>query len=141
MRFRKCSSCVLPHARPTRSAPSWSSSLLLKMRFRKCSSCVLPHARPTSNRRPAITVQKTPGPPDSLTAEPSWQASTTQPRIRATILGTLHFPGADSHHERQSTLPTLRYLRIATMMKDYEFVLQNAVNLLLEPLRSVRSCE
>ena len=59
-----------------------------------------------------------PGPPDSFTAELSRPASTTQPRIRVAILGTLHSPGADDHLSRQSLL---RYRRIATMTKYYDF--------------------
>ena len=53
-----------------------------------------------------------PGPPEPFSAELSRPADTTQPRIRATILGTLHSPGADSLNERQ---PPLRYRRNATM--------------------------
>ena len=37
------------------------------------------------------------GPLDPFTAELSQPASTTQPRIRVTILGTLHSPGAENH--------------------------------------------
>ena len=68
--------------------------------------------------------------PDSFPAELSRPASTTQPRIRTTILGTLHTP-------REQTITTSanhRYQRCATMMKYYECVSQYAVNLILEPL-------
>ena len=84
-------------------APSSSTSLLLRMRFHKCSSCVSPHNKQHFQKSPSSKLL---GPPNSFTAELSRPASTTQQRIRATILGTLRSPGADSHHERQ---PASRY--------------------------------
>ena len=57
-----------------------------------------------------FTAHKIPGPPDSFSAELS--SDTTQPRIRATILGALHSPGANNLNERQSPL---RYRRNAAM--------------------------
>ena len=104
---------------------------LLHRRYRSCSGWGSTSAPPAFHRTQdlhASVVQQSPsrrfpGPPDSFSAELSRPADTTQPRIRATTLGTQCYHGT------------------ATMMKYYDFVWQYAVNLFLEPLRSVRICE
>ena len=88
------------------------------------------------------STRRLPGPPDSFTAElspASFLHATTNPRndSRNSALS-----GADKSQRAPFTvaLPALRYRRIATMMKYYDHVSQCAVNLFLEPLRSVRIC-
>ena len=85
----------------------------------------------SSNHRPEDFLVH----PDSFSAELSRPADTTQPRIRATILGTLHLPRRRQSQRAPITVaqPTQRYHGTATIMKSYDFVSQHAVNRFLEP--------
>ena len=99
------------------------SRILHKNRFRKYqstnSSCVAPHKRSTNDRRLKIPVQKTFGPPDSLTTTTlhldNFQHATTNP--------ILDFRNSAPPRRRQSQRArpcaphALHYRRIATMMK------------------------
>ena len=107
-------------------APSKSSSLLLRMRFRKYQStsspCVSPHARSTSNRRPE-------------------DYPVHQSRSKLSSPGQLP-PRNHESEQRFAELCTPRTHTITSVAPPtYDFMSQHAVNLFLEPLRSVRICE